>query len=241
MRALAMLMAALALAGCGYARANRSPGTIQVDIEQSPTSTDPRFGTDAMSSRINELIFDSLVKAEGDGNFGGQLAASIERTSPTVTVYHLNHGVHFSDGRPLTARDVLFTYNSILAPESRSPKRASLEQLKSIEAPDDYTVVMTVADRYSPAIEMASEGIVPAGTPLPAQSDGVAPVGAGPFRMVSYTRDESIRLERNPYHQHPADAPQTILFKIVPDPTVRALELAEGVCDFSGNVQLDVL
>lgn len=240
-RLAAELAVMLAFAACSHHRIDRSPGTIQVDIETSPTSTDPRFGTDAMSSRVNEFIFDALVKAEGDGNFGGQLATSIERPSPTVTVYHLNHGVHFSDGRPLTARDVLFTYNSILAPESKSPKRASLEQLKSIEAPDDYTVVITVADLYSPAIEMASEGIVPAGTPAPAESNGVAPIGTGPFRMVSYTRDESIRLERNPYRQYPADAPQAILFKVVPDPTVRALELAEGICDFSGKVQLDVL
>ena len=104
-----------------------------------------------MSSRVNELIFDSLVKTDRNGQFVGRLAQSIEHPSPTKTVYHLNHGVRFSDGRELTARDVLFTYNSILAPESMSPKRASLEELKSIEAPDDYTVVITVAHQYAPA------------------------------------------------------------------------------------------
>ena len=122
-----------------------------------------------MSSRINELIFDSLAKADRDGNFVGRLADSIERPIANEIVFHLNHGVRFSDGRELTARDVVFTYNSIIAPESMSPKRATLEQLKSIEAPDDYTVVMTVAHQYSPALEMATEGIVPAGTPPPAQ------------------------------------------------------------------------
>ena len=132
-------------------RIDRSPGTIQVDIETSPTSTDPRFGTDAIPRAINELIFDSLAKADRDGHFVGRLAHSIERPSPTQIVFHLNHGVRFSDGRELTARDVVFTYNSIIAPESMSPKRATLEELKSIEAPDDYTVVMTVAHQYSPA------------------------------------------------------------------------------------------
>src|SRR5271163_3218032 len=150
---LAQISAAVvALAGCERP-VDRSPRTIQVDIEISPTSTDPRFGTDAMSSRINELIFDSLAKADRGGNFVGRLADSIEHPSPTEIVYHLRHGVRFSDGRELTARDVLFTYDSILAPESMSPKRAALEELKSIEAPDDYTVVMTVAHQYSPALE----------------------------------------------------------------------------------------
>src|SRR3984957_8951566 len=240
---LAQIAAALvALAACDYSRTNRSPGTIQVDLEISPTSNDPRFGTDAMSSRINELIFDSLVRSDRNSQFVGRLAQSIEHPSPTKTVYHLNHGVRFSDGRELTARDVLFTYNSILAPESMSPKRASLEELKSIEAPDDYTVVITVAHPYAPAVEIATEGIVPVGTPLPAQGSGAAPVGSGPVKMVAYSRDEAISLERNPYYSHPPGGVESILFKIVPDPTVRALELAEGVCDFAGNnIQVDVL
>jgi len=234
--------ALLELAGCDPSRFDRAPATIQVDIEISPTSTDPRFGTDAMSSRINELIFDSLAKADRGGNFVARLASSIERPSPTEIVFHLNHGVRFSDGRELTARDVVFTYNSIIAPESMSPKRATLEQLKSIEALDDYTVVMTVAHQYSPALEMATEGIVPAGTPPPARGSVAAPVGSGPFAMVAYSRDESLRLVRNRYYPHSPDAAESIFFKIVPDPTVRALELAEGVCDFSpNNIQLDVL
>ena len=145
------------------------PGTIQVDIETSPASTDPRFGTDATSSRINELVFDSLVKTDRNGQFVARLADSIERPSDTEIVFHLKHGVRFSDGREMTARDVLFTYNSILAPESMSPKRAGLEELKSIEAPDEYTVVMSTAHPYAPALELATVGIVPAGTPLPAR------------------------------------------------------------------------
>jgi peptide/nickel transport system substrate-binding protein len=241
-RLAAGLAATLALTACGHYGVERSPGTIQVDIEISPTSTDPRFGTDAMSSRINELIFDSLMKPDRRGQFVGRLAASVEHPSPTETIYHLNHRVHFSDGRPLSARDVLFTYNSILAPESMSPKLASLEALKSIEAPDDYTIVMTFTHPYAPAVEIATEGIVPVGTPLPAQGSTAAPVGSGPFRMAAYSRDEFIRLERNPYYPHPPGGVESILFKIVPDPTVRALELAEGVCDLSpNNIQVDVL
>ena len=234
--------ALVALAGCGQYRTDRSPGTIQVDIETSPTSTDPRFATDATSSRINELIFDSLVKTDRNGQFVGHLADRVEHPSPTEIVFHLKHGVRFSDGRELTARDVIFTYNSILAPESMSPKRAGIEQLKSIDAPDDYTVVMTTAHPYAPALEMATEGIVPAGTSLPSKENAAAPIGSGPFQMVGYARDEAARLERNPYYPYPSGAPRSILFKIVPDPTVRALELAEGVCDFSGNnIEYDVL
>jgi peptide/nickel transport system substrate-binding protein len=239
---LAQIAAALTLAGCGHYRNYRSPGTIQVDIEISPTSTDPRFATDATSSRINELIFDSLVKTDRNGQFVGHLSDRIDRPSSTEIVFHLKRGVRFSDGRQITSRDVIFTYNSILAPESMSPKRASLEELKSIDAPDDYTIVMTTAHPYAPALEMATEGIVPAGTPLPSKESAAAPIGSGAFQMAAYARDEELRLERNPYYPHPPGAARSIRFKIVPDPTVRALELAEGVCDFSGNnIEYDVL
>ena len=240
---LAQIAAALvALAGCDSRSSERSTDMIQVDIETSPTSTDPRFGTDATSSRINELIFDSLVKTDRNGEFVGHLADRIERPSATEIVFHLKHGVRFSDGRELTARDVVFTYDSILAPESMSPKRAGLEKLKSITAPDDYTIVMTTAQPYAPALELATEGIVPAGTPLPAKQSAAGPIGSGPFQMVDYARDEAIRLERNPYNPHSSNTAQSILLKIVPDPTVQALELAEGVCDFSGNyIEDDVL
>ncbi len=242
---LASLVAAaslVALPGCDNPRARRTPGTIQVDIEVSPTSTDPRFATDAVSSRVNELIFDSLVKTDRNGQFAGYLAERIERPSETKIIFHLRHGVRFSDGRELTARDVIYTYDSVLAPESLSAKRASLEELKSIDAPDDYTIVITTKHPYAPALELASEGIVPYGTPLPAKGTTPAPTGSGPFRMVSYNRDESALLERNSYCPYQTGTPRSILLKVVPDPTVRALELAEGVCDFSGNnIEYDVL
>lgn len=232
----------IALNGCDNSRAPRAPGTIQVDIENSPQSTDPRFGTDATSSRVNELIFDSLVKADRNGQFAGDLAESIECPSATEIVFHLRHGVRFSDGRALTARDVKYTYDSVLAPESLSPKRGSIEELKSLSALDDYTIAMTTAHPYAPARELATLGIIPNGTPLPSKSDAAAPPGSGPFQMIDYTRDESALLVRNPYYPYSETAPRRIFLKIVPDPTVRALELAEGVCDFSGNnIEDDVL
>lgn len=242
LRLLAQIAVVLTLAGCGHYRSDGSPGAIQVDIEISPTSTDPRFATDATSSRINELIFDSLVKTDRNGQFVGHLADRIDRPSSTEITFHLKRGVRFSDGRELNSRDVVFTYKSILAPQSMSPKRASLEELKSIDAPDDYTIVMTTAHPYAPALEMATEGIVPAETPLPSKESAAAPIGSGAFQMAAYVRDEELRLDRNPYYPHPPGAIRSILFKIVPDPTVRALELAEGVCDFSGNnIEYDVL
>ncbi len=239
--ALRIAAVCVAFIACGTPRAI-PPGTIQVDLEDTPTSTDPRFSTSAASSRVNELIFSSLVRPAGSGAFVGQLAESFERRGDTQIVFHLRHGVRFSDGKELTAGDVKYTFDSILDPKLNSPKRGALQHLKSIDAPDLYTIVMTTDRPYAPAAELGSQAIVPAATPPPAISEQIAPPGAGPFRMVSFSRDESVVLERNPYFPAAPNSPQKIVFKIVPDPTVRALELIEGVCDLSeNNIQPEVL
>jgi peptide/nickel transport system substrate-binding protein len=233
-RTCAGLALALVCIGCRGA-VERPVGTIQVDIESSPTATDPRFSTDAISSRINELVFEGMVRIGRDGGFENQLAESVERPAPDTVVFHLRRGLRFSDGRSFGARDVVYTYNSMLDPRSHSGKRAGFAYLKSIEAFDAVTVIMTTKGPFAPALEMASLGIVPFGTPLPARATGVAPPGIGPFRMTGFSRDESVILERSATDANRPGGVARITFKIVPDPTVRALELAEGVCDLSEN------
>ncbi len=209
-------------------------GYLQVDIETSPLSIDPRFATDAISSRIAELVFDPMVKIDAHGKFIGDLAESIDRPSDTSLVFHMRHDARFSDGRPLTARDVKYTYDFVADPANLSPKRAGLAPIESVRVLDDYTIAIVTRRPYAPALEIAMLGVVRAGTPGVAGSFG-APIGSGAFRLVSFARDESLTLERNPFAPHPEADSRGIVFKIVPDPTVRALELAEGVCDFAEN------
>ncbi|HTW89412.1 MAG TPA: ABC transporter substrate-binding protein [Candidatus Binataceae bacterium] len=236
-----MLLALLCATGCRTAATPR-PGYLQVDIDTSPLSLDPRLGTDAISSRIDELLFDSLVRLDDHQHLVGDLAGSIERPAPTEMVFHLRLGLRFSDGRPLTARDVKYSYESLLAPGSLSPRRAMFSELASIATPDDATVIMSTRRPYAPALAMAMLGIVPAETPAAARGTLVAPPGSGPFAVESFARDEEVVLRRNPYRPAAPGTARGIVFKIVPDPTVRALELAEGTCDLAeNNIEPDLL
>src|SRR5579885_64139 len=124
-RAVGVLMLWAAAIGCG--RPAPPPSRyLQVDIETSPTATDPRFATDAVSSRINELIFDSLVKVDRNGRFVGDLAESIERPDDTHIIFHLKSVFRVIYVRERASRDVKFTYVSVRDPSSASPKRAGL-------------------------------------------------------------------------------------------------------------------
>ena len=94
--------------GCRANRdvANRGEraGYLRADIDTSPLALDPRYGSDAITSRINELIFDSLARVDAHGRIAGVLAQQIDRPTPTELIFHLRPGVRFSDGRPLTAQ-----------------------------------------------------------------------------------------------------------------------------------------
>ena len=120
---LGVILAIALLAGCRGASAVAKPaGYIQAELEASPISLDPRFATDAISSRVAELIFDSLVKLDARGNFIGDLAENFQRRSPTEIRFNLRHGIRFSDGRSLTAADVKYTYDSVMDAAIASPK-----------------------------------------------------------------------------------------------------------------------
>lgn len=236
-------MLAIMAAACDRAQRAIPPNYVAVDIPVSPISLDPRIASDAMSERICELIYSSLLRIGRRGNWTSDLATSFERPAPLTIVFHLRHGVRFSDGRPLTARDVVFTYASVLDPATLSVKRAGLAELASITAPDDYTVVMTTRRPYAPALEMARLGVVPSGSPPPGHDGNSAPPDSGAFELLSFSRDERVMLARNPWRAAPEGAISGISFKVVPDATVRALELAEGIADFAENdaVQLDLI
>ena len=239
----ATLALVLQASACDRRTAALPSNYLAVDITTSPITLDPRIATDAISERVNELIYDSLLRIDHQGNFTGDLAASFERPSPLTVVFHLRHDVHFSDGRLLTARDVIFTYNSVLDPAILSVKRAGLAELASVRASDDYTVVMTTRRSYAPALGMGLLGIVPGGSSSPGRGTLSAPPGSGPFKLENFVRDERIMLTRNQFHTWLPGTISGVSLKVVPDATVRALELAEGICDFAENdaVQLDLL
>src|ERR1017187_689405 len=99
-----VLTCLLALAGCHSTQ--RDARTVVFLIESSPTSLDPRVGTDAQSEHIDGLLFDGLVARDANFHFTPALAESWEQPDPLTLVFHLRDGVRFHDGHPMTARDV---------------------------------------------------------------------------------------------------------------------------------------
>jgi peptide/nickel transport system substrate-binding protein len=209
------------------------PDTLVMIIENSPTNLDPRIGLDAQSERIDELLFDDLCTRDEHLNVQPGLAERWEIPDPLTYVFHLHHGVKFHDGRPLTARDVKWTFDSLLQGKIRSTKAAAYRPVDHIDAPDDFTVVFHLKEPFATLLWNVSDGaigIVPYGS---VDEVSLHPVGSGPFRFVSAEPDKEVVIERNDGYWGEKARLRRVRFAVVPDATTRALELRKGSADIS--------
>ncbi|HXW56567.1 MAG TPA: ABC transporter substrate-binding protein [Candidatus Cybelea sp.] len=231
----ALLAATLIASGCRRGPSSGEPNTVNFLIESAPTNLDPRVGTDSFSERIDGLIFDSLVAHDQRLNVVPDLAQRWETPDPFTYIFHLRKGIKFHDGRPFTAADVKYTFESILSGSVKTAKAGSFRLIRSIEAPDPLTVVFHLREPYASFLWDLTRpgiGIVPQGA---GREVAAHPIGTGPFRFLSARIDEDIVVERNAdYFGGAADIPR-VRFRIVPDAIVRALELRKGTADITVN------
>jgi peptide/nickel transport system substrate-binding protein len=207
--------------------------TLVMIIENNPTNLDPRVGLDAQSERIDELLFDDLCTRDEHLNVRPGLAERWEIPDPLTYVFHLHRGVKFHDGRPLTSRDVKWTFDSLLLGKIRSTKAAAYRPVDHIDAPDDFTVVFHLKEPFATLLWNISDGaigIVPYGS-----GDEISrhPIGSGPFRFVSAEPDKEVIVERNDGYWGEKARLKRVRFAVIPDATTRALELRKGSADIA--------
>jgi peptide/nickel transport system substrate-binding protein len=187
-------------------------------LATAPANLDPRFATDAASSRINRLIYQRLV----DFDEAGMVQPSIAHwraISPTQYRFTLSgEGNRFHNGKRVTAGDVKATYDSVLDPQTASPHRASVNIIERIELVSERTLDFHLQrpDPLFPAYMVI--GILPAELLADGHSFATEPLGSGPFRFLSWPRQGELRLQRQ------RDG-QDFEFLEVKDPTVRILKL----------------
>ena len=210
--------------------------TLVMIIESSPTNLDPRVGLDAQSERIDDLLFDNLLSRDEHLSVAPGLAESWDIPDPKTYVFHLHRGVKFSDGRPLTSRDVKWSFESVLQGKVRSPKAGTYKWVERIDAPDDYTVVFHLKQPWAALLWNVAGGegmgIVPYGS---GEEISRNPIGSGPFKFVSAEQDRDVVIERNNGYWAERPKLNRVRFIVVPDTTTRALELRKGSADVEIN------
>ncbi len=200
-----------------------------------PTQLDPRFATDAHSSRIGGLIFSSLTRIDGNGVHQPYLAESWLHPDSLTYVFELRHDFRFHDGTPVSAGDVAATYLALKAPSLSSPRAAMLSSVQSVEIEGEDRVVFRLGQPDASFMDATTFGILPARLAAAPRLDWRELIGAGPYRLSDVADDRWVRLTAFAGYAGGAPPINEIEFKIVPDTTMRALELINNSVDLVQN------
>jgi peptide/nickel transport system substrate-binding protein len=176
-----------------------------------------------------------LARTGDDGEPEPYLAESWQWTSPVDCSFSLRKDFRFHDGGPVTAKDVVATYRSVLAPETVSPKAATLEGIARVEADGEHTVRFQLAEPNAAFFEAATLGILPAGLANRPKIPDEELVGAGPYRIASIDEGSAVRLSAANTYPGPGPFIPRIEIRVVPDELMRAVELDHGSVDMAQN------
>lgn len=182
-----------------------SGGTLVIAQQVEPDSLDNAHTILGASYEVFANIYDTLVVAKSASTYEGEIAKSwtISKNGLVYT-FQIRHGLRFSNGDPLTAQDVAFTFNRFLNPATKSPSIGTIGPIKSVKAVGNYTDVFTMKTPF--AYELADLAVPYAGIEdaKAVQSEGAKfgrdPIGSGPFMLKSWVSGESITLVPNPYY-----------------------------------------
>ncbi len=216
----AMVMSVLTL-GAWADEASRS---LRFGLSADPVTLDPRFATDAASTRVNRLLYGRLVDFDGKFQPVPSLA-TWEIVNPRLYRFTLDSALEeFHDGTRLEARDVKATYDSVLDSATASPHRAGLEMIESISVLDARTLDFKLARADALFPGRLVVGILPAAGIAKAHPFNRAPIGSGSFRFVDWQSGGNLTIRR-------LEDGQAVEFVRVPQPTVRVLKLLRGELD----------
>ena len=204
--ALGAALAVGALAGCGGASSPSAAETSSTDARRQVTvamSTDnePAAGFDpcinwGCGEHVHEpLIQSTLITTTAAMGFQNDLATSYECSDDGLTwTFTIRDDVKFTDGEPLTARDVAFTLNGIKNTEA---SECDLSMVREATAPDDTTVVISMEKPFNALLyTLAVVGIVP--EHAYGSDYGTHPIGSGRYKLEQWDRGQQIILVANP-------------------------------------------
>jgi len=214
--------------------AKRIPGELRIADIGEPESLSTLLSTQYITVDLSYLIHSYFFNVDDHDNFVPEIAlviptvqnGGISADGKTIT-YHLRHGVKWQDGAPLTAKDVVFTFHAIMNSKNNVQVRTGYDQIQSVDAPDDYTIVVHMRKVFAPIVAffMGLQGgfsILPAHLLQQyASLNTVAwnnhPISSGPFKVVEWVHGDHITMVANPLYWRGPPKLNKIILRIIAD------------------------
>ncbi|ANS69831.1 substrate binding protein [Streptomyces lincolnensis] len=208
--------------------------SVVIGVASEPDTLSPLLG---YGKDGNSKIFDGLLARDAELKLRPALAKALPEVGDGGRRYTftLRDGVTFSDGRPLTAADVVFTYRTVLDEKTNNPSRSELDAVREVRAAGDDKVVFTLKYPYAAFAGRTVLPIVPehiAGKQDPnTGSFNTEPVGTGPYVLAGWSKGEKLTFKANPRYWGGEPAVKKVTMAIVEDDDVRATRLRSGDLD----------
>jgi peptide/nickel transport system substrate-binding protein len=233
-----VLLLVLAPAGC-----RRKSNSFVIALGDNIRTIDPigSPSVDAASERVRTLMFNSLVKKNEKFDYVGELASDpIQRSDDGLTfTFTLRDGIKFHDGRQLTSADAKYTLDLVFA--SNFAKSASFYEgsganrrsyIKSVEAPDPKTVVVTLTKSWVGLLSnLVPVSIIPKDS---YESQKQHPLGSGTYKFKAYDSSQQVLdLEAFPEYWEGAAKIKDVRVRVIADTNALQAELQAGRVDIA--------
>ena len=210
---------------------------IVAGLSGNPSILIPMLAGDTASHDVAGLIFNGLVKYDTDLSVTGDLAESWD-ISPDglVITFHLKKGVKWTDGVEFTADDVMFGYKTIIDEKTATPYKGDYLQVKKAEVLDRYTFRVAYDKPFAPALTTwGSLVVLPKhlleGKDITKSKFARNPVGMGPYKLKKWAAGQEVVLESNRDYFEGRPFIDRYIYRIIPDPATRFIELRAGGLD----------
>ena len=201
-----------------------------------PSNLIPPLASDSASHEVADLIYVGLLKYDKNINLVPLAAESYEILEDgRLLKFTLKKGIRWTDGQPLTARDVEFTYRLMIDPKTPTAYAEDFLAVKEFKLTGEYSFEVRYDKPFARALVTWASSILPRHllegqdllkTPLTRQ-----PVGAGPYMLKSWTAGDRLVLVANPDYFEGRAFIDEVVMRVVPDQSTQFMELKSGNLD----------
>lgn len=202
--------------------------TLKMTITSTPSKLNPVLPADSASSSVTTWLFNGLIKYDKHGDLAVELAQSYDFKSDTELIFKLRRDVRWHDGEPFTAKDVLFTYNTVMNPKVFTPLKTNFQLVEKVELIDDYTIRVLYKKPYFKALDIWSISIIPEHVlanekDIMTSSFNKKPIGTGSYKIKELKINQDVTIHANDDYFEGRPKIDKIEFKYLPDPNTAFL------------------